>query len=186
MKLSSNILKIKIVLSIFLILLLFLLPLFLFSCSNSPNYPAMIDSNNTYEEVALSEEQKNIYPNCTIENYFISGEKKIFRVISERGFVDEINLLVLLEGTTIQKIQGIDVKESENYGMNCFTGTYLTQFEGIDLAEIEVVRGKETPYDQGEIIYVTHATTTSKAIISAVNAIAVFVNSYFLKITFSE
>ena len=114
MKLSSNILKIKIVLSIFLILLLFLLPLFLFSCSNSPNYPAMIDSNNTYEEVALSEEQKNIYPNCTIENYFISGEKKIFRVISERGFVDEINLLVLLEGTTIQKIQGIDVKESEN------------------------------------------------------------------------
>ncbi|MFA7664369.1 MAG: FMN-binding protein [Clostridia bacterium] len=137
----------------------------------------MIDSNNTYEEIALSEEQKNIYPNCTIENYFISGEKKIFRVISERGFVDEINLLVLLEGTTIQKIQGIDVKESENYGMNCFTGTYLTQFEGIDLAEIEVVRGKETPYDQGEIIYVTHATTTSKAIISAVNAIAVFVNS---------
>lgn len=177
MKLCSNLLKVKIVLSIFLILLLFLLPLFLFSCSNSPNYPAMIDSNNTYEEIALSEEQKNIYPNCTIENYFISGEKKIFRVISERGFVDEINLLVLLEGTTIQKIQGIDVKESENYGMNCFTGTYLTQFEGIDLAEIEVVRGKETPYDQGEIIYVTHATTTSKAIISAINAIASFIHS---------
>lgn len=170
----------------FAIILLALLPLFSISCTGENNYTSLIDPSNTYEEISLTEEQKNIYPNCTIENYFISGEKKIFRVISERGFVDEINLLVLLEGTTIQKIQGIDVKESENYGMNCFTGTYLTQFEGIDLAEIEVVRGKETPYDQGEIIYVTHATTTSKAILSAVNAIAIFVNSYFLKITFSE
>lgn len=174
---SSPIISSKIAYSLVLLFLLIFSTVFLVSCSQTNDYPALIDPDNIYEEVNLSEEQRNIYPKCTIENYFISGENKIFRVISENGFVDEINLLVLLEGTTIQKIQGIDVKESENYGMNCFTGTYLTQFEGIDLAEIEVVRGKETPYDQGEIIYVTHATTTSKAIISAVNAIAVFVNS---------
>jgi len=177
MEISQALKKVKCVLGVILLIVLAVSSLFLLSCSNKIDYPSLIDPNNTYEEINLSEEQKNIYPNCTIENYFISGEKKIFRVISERGYVDEINLLVLLDGTTIQKIQGIDVKESENYGMNCFTETYLTQFEGIDLAEIEVVRGKETPYDQGEIIYVTHATTTSKAIISAINAIASFIHS---------
>ncbi|NLT18536.1 MAG: FMN-binding protein [Clostridiales bacterium] len=118
-----------------------------------------------------------IYPNCTIENYYVSGEKKIFYVISERGYVDKINLIILLDGSTIQKIQGIDIKESDNYGMKCFSGDFLTQFEGIDLLTIEVVRGKETPYDEGEIIYVTHATTTSKAIISAINAVATFIRN---------
>jgi hypothetical protein len=177
MKSDLHLSKFKCIFFYSIVLVLCLSSLFLVSCSNTPNYPALVDPDNKYEEVSLSEEQKVIYPNCTIENYYVSGEKKIFYVISERGYVDKINLIILLDGSTIQKIQGIDIKESDNYGMKCFSGDFLTQFEGIDLLTIEVVRGKETPYDEGEIIYVTHATTTSKAIISAINAVATFIRN---------
>jgi Na+-translocating ferredoxin:NAD+ oxidoreductase RnfG subunit len=155
-----------------LINIIFLIVLaFVFSACGSPeDYPSIIDPERAYEEVALSNDQKTVYEHCTVENYYVSDDYKIFRVISERGYVDEVELLILINGTTIEKIMGIKFKESAAYGAKCFNDSYLEQFIGIDLNEVPELAGKDSPTAEGEIIYLTHATVTSKAIIAAVNA----------------
>ncbi len=136
------------------------------------NYPPMIDSERIYEEVGLTMEQKTMYPHCVVENCFVSDEYRIFRVVSKRGYIDEIEMLILINGTVIERIVGITVKESEEYGAKCFNASYLEQFSGIDLHEIPEISGKATPSGEGEVIYLTHATVTSKAVIAGVNAAA--------------
>lgn len=158
-------------------LIILLSTVLLGSCKTKIDYASIIDPDAYYKETRLTDQEKNVYQFCRIENYYTSGEKKIFRVVAEKAYVEELNLLILIEGSTIVKIQGIEVKESEKYGMKCFSGNYLNQFIGLDLSQIEIVRGKDTPYDTGEIIYVSHATITSKAIIAAVNAVATFLKS---------
>lgn len=161
----------------FAIILLALLPLFSISCTGENNYTSLIDPSNTYEEISLTEEQKNIYPSCIIENYYSSSERKIFVVVANEGFKGDLKLLILLEAATILKIQGVDIQETPEYGGKCFSGNYLDQFIGIDLLAIETITGKETPYDEGDIIYVSHATFTSKAVIDGVNAVATLLQS---------
>ncbi len=148
------------------------------ACGSPEDYPSMIDTERVYEEITLSEEQKAVYEHCTVENYYVSEQYKIFRVISERGYIDEVELLILINGTVIEKIAGINFKESAAYGAKCFNDSYLEQFIGIDLNEITEIAGKDTPTDEGEIIYLTHATVTSKAIIAAVNAASALMQNY--------
>jgi Na+-translocating ferredoxin:NAD+ oxidoreductase RnfG subunit len=95
-------------------------------------------------------------------------------VISKQGYVNDIELLALLEGTTIRQIKGLNVKESKNYGAKCFNDNFLSQFYGIDLAAAAPLSGRQDNYEDGDILYVTRATKTSRAIITAINAAALF------------
>ncbi len=149
----------------------------LFACDNADNtdYPSMIDDGREYTEVEITSEQKTIAKFCRIENYFVLGDFKIVRVISEQGYVDEIELLVLLEGTTVKQIKGLNVKETADYGAKCFNDKFISQFYGIDLLTSPLLRGRQDNFEDGEILYVSHATTTSRALISAVNAVALFI-----------
>lgn len=147
------------------------------SVSNAPDYPSMIDTARSYEAQEVSAEMKNVGNACRIENFYTSGEYKVIRVISEHGYVDEVELLVLLQGTTVRAVKGINVKETADYGAKCFNDRFLSQFIGLDLANIEQLSGRQDNYEEGDILYVSHATTTSRAVIYAINAVSIFVKS---------
>lgn len=136
-----------------------------------------VDESRTYTEQPLTEEQKTAHRNTTLERYYTSGEYKVFRVTANLGFEGKVTVIILLDGTTVEKIAGVDIKESPNYGAKCFRDSYLERFYGLDLMEYDTLRGKDRPQDEGEILYLTGATVTSKALISAVNAVAVFLHT---------
>lgn len=151
----------------------------LFACGkeDKEDFCANIDTSREYTEQALDDTARQAYSYATIQNYYTSGDYKVFRVISKFGYKGEIELAILLCGTTVERIVGINIQESINYGAKCFKDSYLIQFYGTNLAEKKVLKGKAKPRDNGDIIYVTSATVTSRAIIDAVNAVAVFINS---------
>lgn len=141
-------------------------------------YPAFVDTDaKNYVETRLSPAQKNIYPDCVIEKYYVNGDKKVFKVVSSRGYADKVNIIILLNGTTVEKLVGVDNRETENYGAKCFNERFLNQFRGIDLSVITTLRGKNNNIQEGEIIYVSGATITSKAVIAAVNAVSAFLQA---------
>lgn len=142
------------------------------------DYPAFIDDAHVYQEQTLTETQKSVAADCRIENYYVSGDYKVIRVVSDRGYADEIELLVLLEGTTVKKIQNLYNNETPGHGDICFRDRFLGRFEGKDLSVYRVLYGKDhTPVAADEILYVTSATITSTAIIDAVNAVSLFLQS---------
>ena len=136
-----------------------------------------VDESRAYTEQPLTEEQKTAYRYATLERYYTSEDDKVFRVTAKLGFKGEVTVIILLNSTTVEKIAGVDIKESTNYGAKCFRDGYLERFYGLDLMEYEELSGKDRPEDEGEILYVTGATVTSKAIISAVNAVALFLHT---------
>jgi len=138
-----------------------------------------VDTERTYAEQPLTEEQKTAYSLATIDKYYTSGDYKVFRVSAKLGFNGEVTAVILLNGTTIEKIAGVDIAESADYGAKCFRDSYLSRYYGLDLSQYEVLRGKDKPADDGEIVYLTGATVTSKALISAVNAVALFIHTNF-------
>jgi Na+-translocating ferredoxin:NAD+ oxidoreductase RnfG subunit len=141
------------------------------------NYAPMIDNAREYVGVSISPEKKNIANYCRIENYYTSAEYKVIRVIAERGYAGEIELLVLLEGTTLKKTKVIKSDETPGHGTKCFEDKFLEQFYEKDLSTIEPLIGKEEKNESGDILYVTGATKTSRAIISAINAVILFIKS---------
>lgn len=142
-----------------------------------PQYYTYVDTSRDYTQQTLTQQQKDAYSYASIQNYYISGEYKVFRVVSKFGYKGEVQLALLLNGTKVEKIAGIDVQESANYGAKCFKESYLKQFYGTDLAETKELRGKAKPRDEGEVVYVTGATVTSRAVLDAVNAVAKFINA---------
>lgn len=161
-----------------LALILLLLVFLSVACTNPGyDYPKMIDDTREYESVAVTDEQKNIAEYCRIEGYYVSGDYKIVRIVSERGHVDEIELLVLIEGTILKEIKGVEIKETPGYGTKCFEDKFLTQFYERDLLTMEPLTGRQDNYEQGDILYVTGATRTSRALITGVNGVAAFIKS---------
>lgn len=142
------------------------------------DYSVFIDKEHVYQEQTLTDAERNVAANCRIENYYVSGDYKVIRVVSERGYVDEIELLVLLEGATVKKIQNLYNKETPGHGDICFRDRFLGRFEGKDLSAYPVLHGKaHTPVADDEILYVTSATFTSTAIIDAINAVSLFLQT---------
>lgn len=165
---------------IFLVVLLLISSVTLAACGKEDaivQYYTYVDTSREYTEQTLTQQQMQAYSYANIQNYYTSGEYRVFRVVAKFGYKGEVQLALLLNGTTVEKIAGIDVQETINYGAKCFKDNYLKQFYGIDLAEIQEIRGKARPRDEGEIVYVTGATVTSRAVIDAVNAVAKFINA---------
>lgn len=136
-----------------------------------------VDTVNAYTEQPLTEAQQTAYRLATLNRYYTSGEYKVFRVTAKLGFNGEVVVIILLHGTTVEKIAGVDIRESADYGAKCFRDSYLSKFYGLDLMDYESLRGKDRPNDEGEIVYVTGATVTSKAVIASVNAVALFLHT---------
>lgn len=170
-----NKMKAKIIVVVLLIVCVALVT-FGVACKDSQdNYAPMIDNTREYKSVTVTAEQKNIADYCRIENYYTSAKYKVLRVVSERGYGGEIELLVLLEGTTLEKIKVIKADETAGYGTKCFEDKFLEQFYGKDLLTIEPLTGRQDNYESGDILYVTSATKTSRAVISAINAVSLFI-----------
>lgn len=145
--------------------------------SKDDDVPKIIDASREYQKQTLSNEQKNIADKVIIKGYYTSGDYKIVNVISNEGYAGDVELLVLLNGTTVEKIMGINIKETADYGAKCFKDVFLSQFYNRDLKTMEPLLEKEDPYSPGDIIIVTHATKTSRAVIKAMNATALFIKS---------
>lgn len=169
------VMKKKIVLVILLVVLCFSLA----ACGKEEAQPyyTYVDTSRDYTEQPLTQQQKDAYSYASIQNYYTSGYYKVFRVVAKFGYKGEVQLALLLNGTKIEKMAGIDIQETINYGAKCFKDSYLSQFYGIDLAQVTEVRGKAKPRDEGEIVYVTGATVTSTAVLDAVNAVEKFINA---------
>ncbi|MDD3947090.1 MAG: FMN-binding protein [Clostridia bacterium] len=161
---------------IFIFALLFVLAACGEETAEPVDYAAYVDTSHVYTEQTLTEAQRTAYPAARIDHYYISGDYKVFCVTAKYGYKGEVQTVILLNNATIEKIAGVDIKESVNYGAKCFRDSYLAQFYGLDLSAYTAIRGKSQPRNEGEIVYVTGATVTSEAIIDAVNAIIIFIH----------
>lgn len=163
-----------------ILLILIIFSVVLVGCGEEEvtDYPAYIDGSRTYAEQALAEEQKLAYSSAKIENFFVAEDgHKVFRVISKYGYEGEIEMVILLNGSKVEKIAGINIKETPSHGGRCFNDKNLERYYGFDLKEKGKLTGKPTPLDEGDVVYVSGATVTSKAIIDGINAVALFINS---------
>ncbi|MEG1529274.1 MAG: FMN-binding protein [Clostridia bacterium] len=163
--------------AIALIVALFL-PSMLTACnsSNLEKIVSLVDNIEGYHDIALTDSQKNINSNCTIVSLFANDSRRVFYSVAKNGYKGSLGIAVLLEYNKIKKIAPVDMNENGNYGARCFSDSYLNNFVGIDVTEkVELVGGFELSAGV-DVAYLSGATSTSNALISAVNAVIAFAN----------
>ncbi|MEG2540628.1 MAG: FMN-binding protein [Clostridia bacterium] len=163
--------------AIILIAALFL-PIMLTACNSSSleKIVSLVDNIEGYNDVALTDSQKNINSDCTIKNLFANDNKRVFYSVAKNGYNGSLGIAVLLEHNKIKKIAPVDMDENENHGTMCFSDSYLNNFVGIDVTEKVELVGGVMPDTGVDITYLSGATRTSSALIAAVNAVIAFVN----------
>ena len=80
-----------------------------------------------------------------------------------------MEIAFLIMDDEIKAMKGYKIKETKGYGTRAFEENYLNQFIGINLKGKEQLRGGSKPSQDIDIIYVTGATRTSKAVVIAFN-----------------
>lgn len=146
------------------------------------NYTIYVDASNVYTEHELTEEQKSIYPSATIHNYYSRKVDRdtfeVFRVIAHRGFHSTLEHIILTKNNVVERIVGINIIETPDYGTLCYENKFLSQFYGINIMASDFLDWKSNPIEEGDILLISRATTTSKGVISTVNACSALVKSF--------
>lgn len=139
------------------------------------------NSGIKYSEVTLSDAEKIANESGKINNLYESGDFQIFYVTAYDGYNGDVEMIVLLEKGIVKALSGINIKESKDYGAKAFNDSYLSQFIGMDLSKIQTIKYGGTPSDDVDIVVVTHATMTSRAIIDTIEIICTYSKHSFFK-----
>lgn len=120
-----------------------------------------------------TDKTKNTYESAVIERIFARGDQTIYYVTA-KGYnaSQRMNLVILLEATTVKAITALDLAETDNYGTRVFRQEYLQQqYYGLDLKRDAPLALGARPGKSVDVIAVSGATKTSQGLIEAVNAI---------------
>ncbi len=167
-------------LAIRLVSLIFVILFLLCSCSREPSICELLDTNSTYTELNLSQSQKRLTQYISINALYKSGNSCIFHTSTYKGKDYGISQLgILVKNNTITKIIGFQLKDLHNREDVCYSNVYLKNFIGKNLLNMEPLSGDYTPENNADVIYVSQASYTSKAILYTINAVAKFYQSNY-------
>ncbi|HHU42796.1 MAG: FMN-binding protein [Bacillota bacterium] len=158
---------------IFLIIILGLACLY--GCQDRDNIISLVDSPEGYQKIDVIKTQ---YPNGEIRNIYKNDNKYVFHIVSHKGYAGDVEIAFLIMDDEIKAMKGYKIKETKGYGTRAFEENYLNQFIGINLKGKEQLRGGSKPSQDIDIIYVTGATRTSKAVVIAFNILIEYYNDY--------
>lgn len=112
-------------------------------------------------------ENEDIYGVYHLEG---SNREEIIQIVKQKGFVDKIDMMVIIDckENQVKEIRVLDHKESEDYGDFLTEEWFLERFKGKSIdAQLNIV--KMSAKDESQIVAITGATITSKAVTDGVN-----------------
>lgn len=131
------------------------------------------ESPDGYAAVEV-DKTKDTFDAGFIEEAYASDTQTILLVSGKDGYHGDVRVAVLLEGTVIKKMAGYEISETPGHGDRAFKEVYLSKvFYGIDVADSKTLTMGTRP-GGGDVIALTGATVTSKAILNAVNTLIVY------------
>lgn len=99
-----------------------------------------------------------------------TNSEEIIQLVKQKGFVDKIDMMVIIDckENQIKEIKILEHNESEDYGGFLTKEWFLERFKDKSTAEaLRVV--KMSAKDESQIVAITGATITSKAVVDGVN-----------------
>lgn len=160
------------------VLLLGILTVALFACKTEPviddeGIISAVDTPEGYFAVDISAFVQND-GGTQIKKVFKKQNKIVINTVTEGGYNGAVELVILLEQYKISDIKALNIKETEGIGTKALSANFLSQFNNLDISTSKELAGGSRPSDDTDIVYVTGATYTSNAVISAVNAVIVW------------
>lgn len=146
----------------------------LFGCTDKDtnnNIISQVDTVEGYKEIKLTSEELASLSKGTIEKVFFNDGKYVVLAMGNDGYKGDVEVVVLIDNDTISKIKGYNIKETDTVGSRAFEDAFLLQFIGKNITEMERFRGDSKPSNNVDILYVTGATYSSKAVINAMNVV---------------
>lgn len=143
-----------------------ILSLSLVSCRETDNIISLVDDPTGY---SLIETNYQCDYGEILEIY--SNQSKLVMYVSGKdGYNGDIEIIVLIEDDKIREIVGYDIKETKDVGTKALEDNYLRQFIDIEINR-DILVGGNKPNEDINILYVTGATFSSKAVLRAINTI---------------
>lgn len=171
-----------------LVILIVLSVFVLISCQSTSSgqnsndiFDALGENASLYNEIELNGSyEKSQY--ASVKNVYNKDNNYIIYSVGNFGYNGPVELVILFNEGVIVNLKGINIKETENYGARAFEDSYLSQFINVNVNDIDLLVGGSKPSESVDIIYVTHATRTSTAILAAVNEAIGYYKSYIFTI----
>ncbi len=157
-------------------LFLCLLSTALFACKSPPvtndnDIISQVDDVEGYSAVDISAYTENDNGGTQIKKLFKKQNKLVLNTLTQGGYNGAIELVILLEDYKISDIKALNIKETEDIGTKALSSNFLSQFKNLDISTSPELVGGSRPSEDTDIVYVTGATYTSNAVISAANAL---------------
>lgn len=162
----------------FLTILIIILILTTCSCKNNKSEQekiiSKVDINWTYyQEIATNQEDFD-FEKGFVKNIYKSENKIVFLSIGKYGYNGNVEIVLLIKDNKISDIENYQNEETGGIGSKAFNDEYLNQFLDIDISEGNLLNGGSRPNEQTDIVFVSHATFSSNAVINAVNATIIY------------
>lgn len=139
---------------------------------------SVVSDASGYEEVSLNGEY-SAFNNGSVKAVYKKDNSYIIYSIGKYGYNGDVEIVTHILNGKIINVKGINIKETEGYGTRAFADSYLNQFKDINISDFEGFKGGSKPQEGIDVIYVTHATRTSTAVLSAVNAAVYYYKNIF-------
>lgn len=99
-----------------------------------------------------------------------SNNEEIVQLVKQKGFVDKIDMMVIIDckEDKVIEIKILNHKESEDYGSLLTEEWFLERFKSKSAA-VPLKLVKMSAKDENQVVAITGATITSKAVVDGVN-----------------
>lgn len=132
---------------------------------------SLVDNVEDYKEITIKEDDSHPYLQGEIEKVFQNKQKYVIYAIGHGGYKGDIELVVLIDNDIITNIKGYNIQETDDVGTKAFADAFLSQFMNRNITELDRFKGGNRPSDRIDILYVTGATYSSKAVLNAINTV---------------
>lgn len=159
-----------------------LFSLFLLSCKKDKyglDTVSIVDNNYGYIEVEFNDDMIS-YNKGDILSVFKNSKKFAIIVEGKGGYNGSVIMIILIENNVIRNIKNVDNDETKEKSESVFSDSYLNQFIDKDIILFDSLVGASKPSSDTDIIYVTSATYSSKAVLNAVNSAILWYKTFAL------
>lgn len=165
----------------FLIILSVVILIFNLSACGDKEYSHIISLvDDTGEYAVIDIKENKAYPKGHIDKLFVNDNKYIFYIVAYNGYNSDLDIVILVDNHIIKDIKGYNIQETPNVGTKAFEDSYINQFIGKDIRDYNSLEGSSKPNNDYDILYVTGATISSRAVLSAINITIEYYNNHIL------
>ncbi|MGI6701921.1 MAG: FMN-binding protein [Christensenellales bacterium] len=158
---------------IILIILLLTIALPLSACKeDTEDIVSLVDNPEGYAEESFEPFDTD---DGSILKVFVKEDRIIVSALGTGGYNGDVKIVALIENGVILAVSGYDITE-KGRGEKAFKDSFLNQFVDKNISGLDKFAGGAKPIEGVDILYVTGATYSCKAVINAVNTIVDWYN----------